>query len=72
MAAGAKERMQDLFFSNGKLATGSVTEYYSEVSNKKVSFSGEVVGPFTLSKKMAQYANNGKSGTLVPKETPEF
>ncbi|KAF2243358.1 M6 metalloprotease [Trematosphaeria pertusa] len=58
MAAGAKERMQDLFFSNGKLATGSVTEYYSEVSNKKVSFSGEVVGPFTLSKKMAQYANN--------------
>ncbi|KAF2801924.1 M6 metalloprotease [Mytilinidion resinicola] len=58
MAADAKERFQDLFFSTGKIATGSVSEYYSEVSNKKISLTGEVVGPFTLSKDLAYYANN--------------
>ncbi|KAK0712043.1 immune inhibitor A peptidase M6-domain-containing protein [Lasiosphaeris hirsuta] len=40
---------------------GNVHEYYHEVSNGKVSFTGDVIGPFTLPKKLTQYANK-KSG----------
>jgi M6 family metalloprotease-like protein len=59
MAPGTKEYMQDLWFSSGrKIPTGSVTEYYDEVSNGKISFTGEVVGPFTLSRDLAYYAND--------------
>ena len=60
MKSGTKERMEDLFFSTGKLSTGSVTEYYKEVSNGKVAFTGEVFGPYTMSQTMSYYANNGK------------
>lgn len=59
MKSGTKERMEDLFFSTGKLSTGSVTEYYKEVSNDKVAFTGEVFGPYTMSQTMSYYANNG-------------
>lgn len=65
MTAGTKERMLDRFFSTGKIPTGSVNEYYQEASNGKVSFTGEVVGPFTLSHDMAFYAN-GQSGMGWP------
>jgi len=58
MSAGTKQRMEDLWFSTGKIPTGSVTEFYQEVSNGRISFTGEVVGPFTLSKNQAYYANN--------------
>jgi immune inhibitor A len=58
MSAGAKQRFEDLWFSTGKIPTGSVTEYYQEVSNGKISLTGEVVGPFTLSQNQAYYANN--------------
>ena len=57
MADGAKERFQDLFFSTGKIPTGSVHEYYQEVSKGKISLDGEVLGPFTLSHDKAYYAN---------------
>ena len=55
--AGAKDNLKDLFFSNGKIATGSVTEYYSEVSGGLVTLTGEVVGPFRLPHTAAYYAN---------------
>ncbi|KAJ4289650.1 hypothetical protein N0V90_010979 [Kalmusia sp. IMI 367209] len=58
MKAGTKERMEDLFFSTGKLSTGSVTEYYKEVSNGQVAFTGEVFGPYTMSQNLSYYANN--------------
>jgi immune inhibitor A len=61
MAAGTKQRINDLWFSTDrKVPTGSVAEYYSEVSNGAVELSGEVVGPFTLSKKMSYYSNRRK------------
>ena len=60
--AGAKERFEELFFSTGKVPTGSVTEFYDEVSNGLVSVTGEVVGPFQLNNTLAYYAN-GNSGT---------
>ena len=55
------ERTKDLWFSTGKISTGSVTEYYSEVSNNAVSLTGEVIGPFTLKETMAYYANERES-----------
>lgn len=55
---GTIERTQDLWFSRGKIPTGSVSEYYSEVSNNAISLTGDVVGPFTLKKDMAYYAND--------------
>jgi immune inhibitor A len=65
MAPGTKERMEDLWFSTGrKVPTGSVTEYYSEVSNNAISLAGEVVGPFTLSKNMGYYGN-GSTYNLI-------
>lgn len=65
MAARAKERFQDLFYSHGKIPTGSVTEYFEEVSRNKISLVGEVLVPFTLREKMAYYAD-GKYGNENP------
>jgi hypothetical protein len=65
MASGTKQRMEDLWFSTDrKVPTGSVTEYYSEVSNNAISLAGEVVGPFTLSKDMAYYGNGSMKSRL--------
>lgn len=61
MAAGAEQRFQDLFFSHGKIPTGSVTEYFEEVSRGKISLVGDILGPITLREKMAYYAD-GKYG----------
>lgn len=57
-----KQHFQDLFFSTGVLPHGSVREYYREVSNNLVDIVGEVVGPYQLPKKLAEYAH-GASGT---------
>lgn len=57
-----KNYYKDLFFSTGQVATGSVKEYFTEVSDGQVEITGEVVGPFKLPQKMAYYAN-GESGT---------
>jgi len=58
MGNGKAQYFDNLFFG----PSGSVDEYYREVSSGKVSFSGEVIGPFTLPRKMTEYAN-GDSGT---------
>lgn len=55
-------RYEDLFFSEKKVETGSVREYYQEVSNGKIQIQGDVVGPYRLPKTLATYANNS-SGT---------
>ncbi|KAJ9659113.1 hypothetical protein H2201_007515 [Coniosporium apollinis] len=67
MATGAKERFQELFFSTNKIATGSVTEYFTDVSNGKISLTGEVVGPFLMPQMSKQYANNAHGlGSAFP------
>jgi immune inhibitor A len=49
---------KDLFFSTGRtIPTGSVNEYYHEVSRALVSLSGDVIGPYTLSQPASYYAN---------------
>lgn len=57
-----KKHYQDLFFSEGVVETGSVREYFTEVTNGKVKIAGEVVGPYQLPKTKAAYAH-GESGT---------
>ncbi|KAL6253117.1 hypothetical protein RBB50_000838 [Rhinocladiella similis] len=54
----SKQHFEDLFFSKGKIATGSVTEYYEDVSGGKVSLTGEAIGPFRMPLTLAQYAHN--------------
>jgi immune inhibitor A len=50
-------RFEDLFFSTGQVPTGSVTEYYQDVTRGLVSVTGQVVGPFTMPQTLAWYAN---------------
>jgi immune inhibitor A len=56
-----REHFNALFFSRGKLANGSVREYFSEVSGGTIDVVGEVVGPYRLPLTLAEYAG-GRSG----------
>lgn len=58
MQPGAQEHFKELFFSRGRISTGSVVEYYEEVSGGLISLQGDVVGPFRMPLKMSEYANN--------------
>ena len=62
-------RFQHLFFSTGVIPTGSVTEYYTDVTGGLVHISGEVVGPFTMPQTLAWYAN-GNFGIGRPSGEP--
>ncbi len=57
-----KAHFEELFFSTGVLAKGSVREYYTEVTHGLVDVVGQVVGPYRMPRTLAQYAN-GASGT---------
>ena len=57
-----REHFEELFFSTGALPNGSVREYYREVTDNLVDIVGEVVGPYTLPKRLVEYTN-GASGT---------
>jgi M6 family metalloprotease-like protein len=66
MATETKERVKDLWFStNRKVPSGSVNEYFSEVSNGAVDFSGEVVGPFTLNHNQSYYSNHRENSPSI-------
>ena len=56
------QHFHDLFFSTGVIASGSVKEYFKEVTNGIIDLTGEVVGPYTLPRTIVEYAN-GDSGT---------
>jgi immune inhibitor A len=58
----SKKHFTDLFFSEGVVPTGSVREYFKEVTSGKVTIAGEVVGPYRLPKNMSAYAH-AESGT---------
>jgi immune inhibitor A len=62
-------RFEDLFFSTGRIPTGSVTEYYQDVTGGLVSITGEVVGPLTMPQTLAWYAN-GNFGIGKPSGEP--
>ncbi len=61
MASATKANFEKLFFSQGEMATGSVREYYKEVTHGLIDIQGEVVGPFRLPEKITTYAN-GEAG----------
>ncbi|HET7474498.1 MAG TPA: M6 family metalloprotease domain-containing protein [Dermatophilaceae bacterium] len=69
LGAGAADRFKELFFSQGTVPTGSVQEYYNEVTGGKVNIVGEVVGPYTMPKKLSWYAN-GNFGIGKPTGEP--
>ena len=56
------DHLDDLFFSTGKIPTGSVAEFYREVTKGLVDIVGDVIGPITLPHPIGYYAN-GASGT---------
>lgn len=62
------EHYRDLFFSEGVVATGSVREYFREVTGGLVDVVGEVVGPYRLPQTMAWYSN-GNFGIGKPAGT---
>ncbi len=55
----------DLFFSLGRVPSGSVREYFREASRNLINLTGEVVGPYRLPRTLAQYAG-GQSGVDNP------
>ncbi|QDE68222.1 M6 family metalloprotease domain-containing protein [Myxococcus xanthus] len=61
----SRQQFEDLFFSQGKSPTGSVREYFAEASHGLVDIVGQVVGPYRMPLKLAQYAGGG-SGTDNP------
>jgi len=59
------DHFRDLFFSTGRIPTGSVREYFAEVSNNLIQLTGQVVGPYRLPRSLATYAG-GQSGVDNP------
>jgi immune inhibitor A len=60
----SKEHFEELFFSLGSLATGSVRDYYQEVTHGLVDLQGEVVGTYRMPRTAVEYAH-GKSGIEI-------
>lgn len=57
-----RQHFEELFFSTGVVPTGSVREYFSDVTNGLVTIAGEVVGPYRMPQTLATYAH-GEAGT---------
>jgi immune inhibitor A len=53
-----KAHLEDLFFSQGTYPTGSVRDYYQEVTGGLIDIQGVVVGPLRLPKTLSWYAND--------------
>ena len=64
----SKAEFEKLFFSTGQVATGSVAEYFADVSHGLVSIGGKVVGPYLLPKTIKHYADNAMGKTQKIKE----
>lgn len=60
--SATKAHFEELFFSEGTMPTGSVRDFYKEVTNGLIDIEGEVVGPYRMPQTIATYAN-GHSGT---------
>lgn len=58
----SRKHFEDLFFSKNVVRTGSVREYFADVTNNLIDIQGEVVGPYRLPRMLKDYANKA-SGT---------
>jgi immune inhibitor A len=63
-----QQHFRDLFFSTGVIPTGSVKEYFQEVTGGLVDITGDVVGPYRMPQTNAWYAN-GNFGIGKPSGT---
>jgi immune inhibitor A len=57
----SKKHFEELFFSIGTMATGSVRDFYQEATHGLIDIQGEVVGTYRLPQTLATYAH-GHSG----------
>jgi hypothetical protein len=57
----SRQHFEDLFFSTGVLADGSVKEYFDDVTNGLVSLTGEVVGPYRMPQDVSDDANGSRT-----------
>lgn len=65
--ATAQSHFEDLFFSLGVVSTGSVREFYREVTHGAIDIQGQVVGPYRMPKTYAQYAHGASGmGAVLP------
>ena len=65
--ATAQSHFEDLFFSLGVVSTGSVREFYREVTHGAIDIQGQVVGPYRMPKTYAQYAHGAAGmGAVLP------
>lgn len=65
--ATARSHFDTLFFSSGTMPTGSVNDYFREVSGGKVTITGDIFGPYDLPQTTAYYANGEKGiGNVLP------
>lgn len=65
----AAKYFNTLFFSHGEIPTGSVTEYYEEVSGGRVSITGSIYGPYTLPQKAEYYSRDGYGFKNLARDT---
>jgi immune inhibitor A len=61
------DRFEELFFSTEMMATGSVRDYFRDVTRGLVDIDGQIVGPYELPETLEAYAG-GDSGTQ--RQTP--
>jgi immune inhibitor A len=55
--AATVQHFEELFFSTGVLAHGSVKEFYKEATNNLVDITGDVVGTYRMPNTLAWYSN---------------
>jgi immune inhibitor A len=71
-ADALRASLRDMLFSEGAFPTGSLCDYYLEVSGGKVWFSGIVAGPYRAPQPYTRYTD-GRSGTgSYPHNTPRL
>jgi len=65
--ATSQAHYNDLFFSLGVVPTGSVREFYREVTHSTIDIQGQVVGPYRMPKTLAEYAHGASGmGAVLP------
>ena len=68
----SKKHFEDLFFSRGTMATGSVRDYYQEVTHGLIDLQGEVVGTYRMPRTVAEYAHGNSGIEVDPPNAPEM
>lgn len=68
----SKERIQELLFSRGSHATGSMRDYYAEVSGGRLDVTGEVHGWLRAPKPKSYYTNGDYGFAAYPRNAQKL